>query len=450
MKKSGIRTLLVTLVTLLSLASCITIDPTLGSSMVPANQNISIRTATLDLPVTLRMADSLQSNVSQSATVGAIRSETFGLFHADAAFSVTQAKDSVEWGANPSVQDAILYLILDTTLVVDPSQYHIPQNFYVHQLSIDLDSTLIYSNSIGAGDYDPVPVSDGGSLYLGGDTYEVPLKKEFVKKLFSIPMETRDSAELFMKAFRGLYLRCDDPEESLNGGRLNSFDLSSSYMMLRWEYDDTDGNRKSTSTTFSLGAYYSVNCLTSGSGYLEQADPAQGLFMEGLCGIKPHIDARQLRDAVTAWAAGNGLSTDKLLIAKATVSFPFEYEGNRDRLDYFPTTLYPCRRVKGETRINYSPLDEINDTNLESGGINRSKLEYTSNISQYMQDLLKRGREELTLEDDLWMMPILSYYDSYSSTTYYYSDYYYYSQSLLNGTAAERHPVLQLTYAVLE
>ena len=67
-----------------------------------------------------------------------------------------------------------------------------------------------------------------------------------------------------------------------------------------------------------------------------------------------------------------------------------------------------------------------------------------------LQDLLKRGREELTLEDDLWMMPILSYYDSYSSTTYYYSDYYYYSQSLLNGTAAERHPVLQLTYAVLE
>ena len=448
MKKSGIRTLLVTLVTLLSLASCITIDPTLGSSMVPANQNISIRTATLDLPVTLRMADSLQSNVSQSATVGAIRSETFGLFHADAAFSVTQAKDSVEWGANPSVQDAILYLILDTTLVVDPSQYHIPQNFYVHQLSIDLDSTLIYSNSIGAGDYNPVPVSDGGSLYLGGDTYEVPLKKEFVKKLFSIPMETRDSAELFMKAFRGLYLRCDDPEEGLNGGRLNSFDLSSSYMMLRWEYDDTDGNRKSTSTTFSLGAYYSVNCLTSGSGYLEQADPAQGLFMEGLCGIKPHIDAQQLRSTVTAWAASTGVPLENMLIAKATLTFPVEYNGDRNQYDYYSANLFPCKRVRGTSTVNYTPLDEINNTSMENGALDRSLLEYTSNISIYLQDLIRRT--DITADNDLWMMPTVSYYNSYTSTTYYYADYYSYTQDVLNGTAAERHPVLKLTYAVLK
>ena len=450
MKKSGIRTVLVTLVTLLSLASCITIDPTLGTSLVPVNQNITIRTATIDLPVTLRMADSLQSNVSQNATVGAIRSETFGLFHADAAFSVTPASDSVEWGANPAVRDITLFLSRDTSLVVDPSQYSIPQNLYIHQLTIDLDSTKIYNNSIGSEDYDPDPISTGGSVYVGGDTYSVKLKKIIGEKLFALSTETRDSAELFMKAFRGFYIRCDDPEENLLGGRLNGFDLSSSYILLTWEYDDTDGNRKVTSTTFSLGAYYSVNCLTAGSGNLEQADPTLQLYLEGLCGIKPHIDARQLRDAVTAWAGENDISPKDLLVAKATMSFPFEYNGDRDELDYFPPCIFPCRRVAGDTRTLYTPLDEINDTALESGDINRSLLQYTSNVSLYLQDLLSRDRESLTTEDDLWIMPILSYYDSYSSATYYYSDYYYYSQSVLNGTAAERHPVLQLTYAVLE
>ncbi len=450
MKKSAIRTSLILLLTLIPLASCIVTDPTLGAALVPGNQNISIRTATLDLPVDLRMADSLQSSISQSATVGAIRSRTFGLFHSDVALSVTAAKDSVEWGANPTVRSVSLELIRDTSMVVDPSQIFIPQNYYVHQLTVDLDSTKIYNNSIGDGDYDPVPISEGVSLFLGGDSYTVTLKKEIGEKLLAIPTATRDSAELFMKAFRGFYIRCDDPEEGMYGGRLCTFDLSSSYLRLVWDFDDTDGNRKSGTAFFSLGQKHVVNRFISGSRDLEHADITQNLYMEGLNGIKPHIDARKLRDAVTSWAAASGLSTDKLLIAKATVSFPFEYDGDRDQFNYYPSSLFPCQRVQKEKRLNYTPIDEINDVYLENGEINRSLLQYTANISLYLQDLITRDREELTGKDDLWMMPILSYYDSYSSKTYYYSDYYNYTQSVLNGTAAERHPVLQLTFAVLD
>ena len=100
--------------------------------------------------------------------------------------------------------------------------------------------------------------------------------------------------------------------------------------------------------------------------------------------------------------------------------------------------------------MTFSPLDEINDTALENGGMNRSKLTYTSNISIYLQDLLRKDRASLTADDDLWMMPTLSYYDSYTSSTYYYADYYYYTQSILNGTADVRHPVLNLTYTILK
>ena len=91
MRHSGVILSLAALLTAFCLASCITTDHTLGNSLVPDNQDITLHTATIDLPVGLKMADSLQMSVSQSAMVGAVRSDTFGLLHCDAAMSVTAA-----------------------------------------------------------------------------------------------------------------------------------------------------------------------------------------------------------------------------------------------------------------------------------------------------------------------------------------------------------------------
>ncbi|MBQ1831590.1 MAG: hypothetical protein II112_04380, partial [Bacteroidales bacterium] len=151
-----------------------------------------------------------------------------------------------------------------------------------------------------------------------------------------------------------------------------------------------------------------------------------------------------------SWAEEHDLPIENMLVAKATLSFPFEYDGDRTQFDHFAKTLFPCKRVRSSKRVNYTPLDEINDTALENGAINRSKLTYTSNISLYLQNLLRKDPNRLTADDDLWMMPTVSVYDSYASTTYYFADYYYYTQSYLNGTADERHPVLNLTYTILK
>ena len=450
MKHTGITVGLALLLTLFFLASCIETNRTLGSALVPTNQDISIHTATLDIPVTLRMADSLQTAVTSSMSVGAIRSDVFGLFHADGACSLTAATDSIIWGKNPEVRTLYLSLVRDTTLVVNAGQLYIPQNIYVHQLSIELDSTMVYNNSLGPDVYNPEPISVGGCIYTGGDTYEIQLQKSFGERLFQIPMATLDSAELFMKAFYGLYLRCDDPDEGLESGRLNIFDLSSSYIYLNYAYDDDDGNRRAKTVALKLGEYYSVTACSAGSRPLEQTDPRDILYVEGLCGIKPHIDAKALRDVVTTWAAAQDIPIDNMLVAKATLSFPFEYNGDRTQYDFYAGNLFPCKRVRGTKKVTFSPLDEINDTALENGGMNRSKLTYTSNISIYLQDLLRKDRASLTADDDLWMMPTLSYYDSYTSSTYYYADYYYYTQSILNGTADVRHPVLNLTYTILK
>ena len=448
MKRTGVSLGVAALLTLFFLSSCIDTDNTLGSAMVAENQDISLHSVTLDLPVTLRMADSLQTSVSNSVTIGAIRTERFGLFHSDAAVSLTASTDSIIWGKNPSVRSLTLSMAIDTTIVVDASQLYIPQNFHVYQLNLELDSTMVYNNSLKPADHKPEMLSDGGAVYTGEDTYVVNLKKEFGEQLFKIPMATLDSAELFMKACYGLYLQCDDPVEGLEGGRLTSFDLSSSFIYLTYDYDDDEGARRTKTATFQLGEKYSVNISTAGSRILEKADPAKALYMEGLCGIKPHIDARELRNTVAEWAATAGIPLESMLIAKATLTFPVEYNGDHNQYDYYSGNLFPCKRVRGTQTVNYTPLDEINNTALENGTLDRSLLQYKSNISLYLQDLI--GRDDLTADDDLWMMPTISYYNSYTSVTYYFADYYYYAQNILNGTAAKRHPVLQLTYAVLK
>lgn len=450
MKKTGVSFGLAALLAMSCLVSCITKDYTLGSGLVPAIQDISVRTATFDLPVGLKMADSLQTSISQKGTVGAIRTDRYGLYRSDAAMAVTAAYDSISWGKNPSVTSVKLVLTRDTTLVVDPGERYIPQNLYVHRLKVVLDSTTIFNNSLTENDYDHEILSLGGLVYTGDDTYSVELDKKLGEELLKIPTATLDSAELFMKAFKGLYIRCDEPLEDCEGGRLTTFDLSASYINFTYQYDDDNGNRRSKSENFLVGEEYAVNICTAGSRPLEEPLAADALYMEGNCGIKPHISAKELRGVLERFAAENQLELERVLIAKAILKFPFEYTGDYKQFDYYATNLYPCKRTKNASgsRI-YTTLDEIEEEDLESGYIDRSNLCYTVNVSMYLQNLISRKASDITTNDDLWIMPTITLYSSTTGVTFYYPDYYYYSQSRLNGTSDARHPVLQLTYSVL-
>lgn len=450
MKKTGVSFGLAALLAMSCLVSCITKDYTLGSGLVPAIQDISVRTATFDLPVGLKMADSLQTSISQKGTVGAIRTDRYGLYRSDAAMAVTAAYDSISWGKNPSVTSVKLVLTRDTTLVVDPGERYIPQNLYVHRLKVVLDSTTIFNNSLTENDYDHEVLSLGGLVYTGDDTYSVELDKKLGEELLKIPTATLDSAELFMKAFKGLYIRCDEPLEDCEGGRLTTFDLSASYINFTYQYDDDNGNRRSKSENFLVGEEYAVNICTAGSRPLEEPLAADALYMEGNCGIKPHISAKELRGVLERFATENQLELERVLIAKAVLKFPFEYTGDYKQFDYYATNLYPCKRTKNASgsRI-YTTLDEIEEEDLESGYIDRSNLCYTVNVSMYLQNLINRKASDITTNDDLWIMPTITLYSSTTGVTFYYPDYYYYSQSRLNGTSDARHPVLQLTYSVL-
>ncbi len=436
------------LLPLFFLSACIEKDDILGSALVPTSQDLTIKTLSFDLPVDLRMADSLQSAISQSITVGSIHTETFGLFRGEAAMSVTAGTDSIDWGLNPTIRRIYLSLARDTTLYMSESQRYIPQNLHVYYLETKLDSTHRYNNSLSFADCDPQVLNDGAP-YLGNEEYVIELDKEFGERFFRIPMATLDSSDLMMDAFHGLYMTCDDPELALEGGRLNVFDLSASALYLSYDYDDGLGNRKSQTVGFELGKYYALNVATSGSGKLVTDSPKDAIYMEGLCGIKPHISAQKIRSLIAGWAAANEIQLDRIIIAKATVDFPFEFTGDPNQYDLWPSNLFPCRRTHKNNILTYGPIDEINDAVIETGDIDQSHLTYKSNVSFYLQRLLAKKSTEITAEDDLWIMPTVSQINSYTSETVYFSDYFFYRQIILNGTGAERHPMLKITYTVL-
>ena len=453
MKRFKVLAGLLTIAALLFSVSCVEIDTTVGSALVPTNSNIYVNTAEFDLPVGLKAADSIQTVVTGAVMVGSITSEKYGTFRSSGSVTVTPSTDSIVWGLNPEVRRVYIELSLASVQALDSSQYYIPQTFYVHRLLHPLDSIMVYNNSIGERDYDHAQLADQTIVYTGESSITVELKPDFGKEFFKFSMEQLDSTAYFINHFNGLYFCCDDIEEGTLGGRLNTFDLSNSAIHLEYYYtDEDDGKRKIDEVTFDMGTVYSVNTMSSESGIYATKDAKDLLYVESFCGIKPHIDAVKLKKILSDWAESNLLDMDDILISKAVLEFPFDYKGDPSVFNNFPSSLFPCRRIYNAKKntTNYVPLDEVYESELEAGDINRSLLNYRSDACIYIQELIQKQEYEITREDDLWIMPIIEYSNSQTGEIYYYADYAYYTQCELFGTGCVRRPTLRITYSVLQ
>lgn len=433
-------------------ASCINKNYTLGTAFIPTDKHVSLHSAEFDIPVQLRMADSLQAASTGTLTVGSISSELFGTTNITSAATITPAVDSIVWGKDPELESATLYLFIESTQTLEGNQANILQNIYVHQLKAPLDSSKYYSCSLTENDYDPVPVGEGCAVFDGGESITIPLRKDFIKPLFNFTMEQLDSTEYFVNRFYGIAITCDDLEEGSFGGRINNFSLSNSYISIIYRYTNDQGIRLSTSLSFNLGSYWSVNSIRNGSRPLVTDNAEDLILAEGLSGITPVVAAADLKNILDSWISANNLDRDKILITRASLEFPFEYSGTGSDYDNYPSNLFPCRRVStttGRKYTYYDPNEELEDDTFSHGDINRSLFHYKPDASIYIQKMLKGEKKDFDSTYDLWLMPTVTYTDSNSGQTYYFVDYSNYYQAVLNGTKAARHPVMKLSYALL-
>jgi len=458
---------------LLCLPSCVTTDLSLASDFVPTNRNIPIKIAEFDINLGQRYPDSLQTLLSGRAIVGSINTEEFGVLNIGAAMAVAPKYDSIRWGGSPKFKMMRLAIPVTSCFCRDDRLYSIPQNIYFHKMLKPIDSTTVYAHSFTRDDYEKKQCTISSAIYTADDSLCVMFTEEFAKPLFDLDSTVMDSTELFLEKFYGVYMETEDA--LLNGGRLNTFDMSNAVMTFTFSSINYEGIRRDTTVYFSIGEYASVMKIEQDKKISECDSTDQTAIYDGMLGIKPVIDARKLKANIEELAKKEGLSAKAIMISKAQFNFPFEYPGSNDGFTNWPGNMFLFQRFRDSTGfVYYSPISEIYSTNYDTGSANRSKMSYRPDAALYIQTLLNTPLEEIDDSYDLWVMPTVSMstsssssstmdyysyyyyyyygYDPYSSSsseTYYYVDNLNYLTCKLYGSKAPVHPTLRITYTLL-
>ncbi len=487
--------------------SCISVDKSVGSEYVPESQLLKVKIAKFRVPVELRMADSIQGSSTTYATVGAFNTEKFGvakfgtagnvcpnstswdtgkdakiistsmtmtLAEANASFSSSSGSSSYMPSSyyNPyysyyysyysyyyptfSTTNETTSSITRTSIILEPSQEGITQNFHVYRLKEPLDSTMEYTNSLTERDFIQTDLCKSAAVYFGGDSISFYLSNEYGQELLSSTQEERDSLELFTKNHGGLYITCDSPA-GINTGRLNLFSLGGITVNVKYNFQPTWGEnleRKDTTATFAFGYGGCLNTSNMGSQNLATAQQLEKLPVEGNAGINPYVNMRSLKDSIDIWAAKNNIDPSKILISKATIVFPFEFPTDLEMVEYrYPSYLFPAQRKSASdatSSLYYYPYEDYNLSGSTMGAMNRSLNQYSCEVSSTMQKVINMKKEELGSKYDFWLYPLMYETDEYYGNTYYYIDNYSYFMGEINGPKAERYPELEIIYAVMD
>ena len=431
----------------LLLYSCITIDKTMGENLIPADQDLTLNLATFDLPIDSRLIDSLPTNnhyfaydIGMPLLFGACYDPLFGLTEAGTAFQFFPY-NSFSYGDNPEPISLTLTLIRSKNIVLDQGQLSIPQNIFVHEINTEFSYKNAYNNSLLPDDWDHVPVSQHGQLYFGGDTVTVALSLDFARKLLTTTQEEKDSALLFVKRFKGLYLRSELPDEGINKGRLNFVDFA--YMSLRYSLEGAD----SIVTYVGGSSYgYAFNSIRHSRAVVDP-HPSQHIYYQGFAGYKPYIDFVAMTQKIRLWAEQSKIDLKQLLLSRAEVILSYDPNIDYTSIDQYPLMLYPYVRNHSDTTSYYLPINDVYAANA-NGSINRSKYQYSMNITSYLQSLLKK--EQVTEQDNTWLMETANYEDPNYGTISYLFSATTYPLATFKGTATDAKPVLKITYSVLK
>ncbi|MFA6334641.1 MAG: DUF4270 family protein [Bacteroidales bacterium] len=448
-KRNNFRSAAALLLFSLITVSCTKTDKSLGGDLVPDDYILNVKTAEIDVPVQMKMTDSLQSIFSGYLLVGAYKDPDLGTTLSGSAFQIIPTINDNDYGENPVPSYIRLSMAVDQALVLNASEKNVPQNIYVYTLKKDLDSTTAYNNSITLDDVDPTPINTGGTVYFGGDSIVMNLSLDFAKKLLTASEEERDSADLFTKKFKGLFLATEPLPGALNGGRFNIIDPAGVYMELKYRHVDTENDIDKDSVLWyyvSTSRPY-VNFFSHSSGKLESTNPQDKIYIEGLAGVKPFIDFAEVKRRLSNWATANNFDISRVIIAKAELRLPYEFPNDYLTVEQFPSQVFLATKELSDT-YDLPLYQPVTDIYVQSTGFNnRSFFYYSLNISSYLQKVLKGTFTGSSL--NAWITPIAQQTNSYTGDVTYYVDNMFYSKAKLNGNNDIRKPQIVITYAVM-
>jgi hypothetical protein len=142
-----------------SVISCITVDKSLGSGNIPDDQKLKMETATFNIPVESKMADSLQGVSTSYMLVGAINTPEFGLAQFSVAANIVPYTAGMRYGQDPVIISTYIQLVKSALLSMTDNQDGITQDISVYRLKQPLDTINVYNNSINSSGYYPTPLN---------------------------------------------------------------------------------------------------------------------------------------------------------------------------------------------------------------------------------------------------------------------------------------------------
>ncbi|MBQ0078105.1 MAG: hypothetical protein KBS55_05715 [Bacteroidales bacterium] len=428
------------LAALLCCLSCIENDLSLGSGIVPRENQYD--TFIVELPITdmsVAMADSLSGFNQQKMMLGSIDDSDYGLSSHACALTLTPMMEDIDWGDVQEVKSFNLYSSYDTVAVAKSSDTHILQEVEAYALE---ERTSGAFNSNKDLQHSTTSIIKGAPVLNGNNDLVLNFTDAFamdvINKTNGISLKTGFND--YLDAFPGIYLKTGEPGHS--GGRVNSFGvqlgfnantayISENYAALSINsiFDEEKG---AVDTTFyflfgmqdyykldsllnygTQGAFpqYACNITSHSTEALTGAADDKARF-EGGAGLKPVIGAAALRDAVRAAILDSletiGHGEDELgevLINKASLILPYKMPSDYTRMDYYPARLSPTTRVKTDTTAFFMNLTDFSSTSENQGDINRSLCRYAPDITYHLQEML--SLPDTTIRNgnyDIWLM----------------------------------------------
>lgn len=464
--KASIKRICGLVAVLLGCAACIKVDENLGKDLIATNQLFDIYTAEIPLTdIRMEMADSLTGLSSNRITLGSVRDDEFGLTTRSCAMTLVPVSDTLDFGTDPELREMHFSASLDTVSTPNAADKYLLQNIRVYELAEPLDLVNVRtSDEVKKG----AAITDGPVIFNGQDSLSFNFSRSYAERFFDLTLADLDTMTSYTAKFPGILLEVDPPVG--NGGRINLFDLSclsysssiSSYYLngncVRLKFTSTyDGERKDTTFVFIYGeptlldeqAYVDAGnrfpqyaCNLTGHESKAITGPSKDrILVEGGGGLKPVIKAKALIQAVKNEVEGKGGNPKGVIISRAQITLPFEYDGDGDALgSLYPAMLSPtCRIVSEENGASFAGLSDSSASTEDQGTLHRDRLCYSPDIAHHLQQLLGLNEDADTESYDIWLLvmanetTVTENTNSAASSYYQNLAYYSYLNSLYNG-----------------
>ena len=452
---------------------CVSVDGELGGNMLPVSHTYKVVSPDpVEIPVQMKMSDSLSAYSSTRITVGAIRNDDeFGLSTRSSCITlVPMFVDKIDFGKNPVFKSFHFSAAADSCSVCDPGQENILQSVFVYELGEQLDTN--YATYCCSDPAHSTSLITSEIPIIGfGDSLSFNFTKEFGEKYLTITEEETKDINLYTKRFPGIYITTAAPKGQ--GGRFNIFQLQMQYdsdygyiegsiaelkFNSTWEVDEEDVQKDSSLyfyfsatdfydidsllTNYGTGNFpqYCANVTREGSGASAGA-ATDYIYIDGGGGVKPVIPAKYIREKAIQTIRANGHDPKKAIINKASITMHYlAPDENFEMMHKVPQILSPTCRIKlTDTTYSYMGLTDASDSNEDQGNIHRSQMTYSPDITYHLQRLIGLEDDDSQLEDgsyDIWML--IQHNDVVTTTTSgnsELSDLYNYMayQSMMSG-----------------